>query len=76
MDFFNYDILLSLVTLTFLEIILGIDNLIFIALVVQKLPKKNRQNARIFGLSLALIIRVLMLLTLSWVMSLTKPLFS
>lgn len=74
-DFFSYDIVLSLITLTFLEIILGIDNLIFIALVVQKLPKKNRRNARIFGLSMALIIRVLMLLALSWVMSLTKPLF-
>lgn len=75
-DFFSYDIILSLITLTFLEIILGIDNLIFIALVVQKLPKKNRRNARIFGLSMALIIRVLMLLALSWVMSLTKPIFS
>lgn len=69
------NLLLTLVTLTFLEIILGIDNLIFIALVVCKMPEKYRQNARIFGLSLALIIRILMLLTLSWVMSLTEPLF-
>ena len=69
------DVLLSFVTLTFLEIILGIDNLIFIALVVQKLPQKFRKTARIFGLSLAFIIRVLMLMTLSWIMTLTEPLF-
>lgn len=75
MEIVGYDLLLNLVTLTFLEIILGIDNLIFIALVVAKLPKEFRQNARIFGLSLAVIIRVLMLMTLSWVMTLTEPLF-
>ena len=75
MDFLTYDIFFSLVTLTFLEIVLGIDNLIFISLAVAKLPKRNRNSARIFGLSLALIIRVLMLLTLSWVMGLTQPLF-
>ncbi len=75
MDILSYDIFFSLLTLTFLEIILGIDNLIFITLVVQKLPLKFRKTASAFGLSLAFIIRVLMLLTLSWVMSLTKPLF-
>lgn len=73
--FVGYDLLLSLATLTFLEIILGIDNLIFISLVTYKLPKKSRNKARIFGLSLALIIRFLMLLTLSWIMTLTDPLF-
>ncbi len=76
MDFFTYDNLLGLLTLTFLEIILGIDNLVFIALVVCKLPQKNRQTARVFGLALAFVIRVLMLLTLSWVMTLTETLFS
>ncbi len=75
MDILTYDIFFSLITLTFLEIILGIDNLIFIALAVAKLPAKDRRAARAFGLSLALIIRILMLLTLSWVMSLTDPLF-
>lgn len=75
MEMIGYDTLLSLVTLTFLEIILGIDNLIFIALVVQKLPKKFRKSARVFGLSAAFVIRVLMLLALSWVMTLTEPLF-
>ncbi len=75
MDILTYDIFFSLLTLTFLEIILGIDNLIFIALAVAKLPPKKRRFARVFGLSLALIIRILMLMTLSWVMSLTDPLF-
>jgi predicted tellurium resistance membrane protein TerC len=75
MDILSYDIFFSLLTLTFLEIILGIDNLIFIALVVQKLPQKFRKTASAFGLSLAFIIRILMLLALSWIMGLTKPLF-
>lgn len=75
MDLLTYDIFFSLLTLTFLEIVLGIDNLIFIALAVAKLPPKNRKTARIFGLTLAFVIRILMLLTLSWVMSLTDPLF-
>lgn len=75
MDILTYDIVFGLVTLTFLEIVLGIDNLIFIALAVAKLPPHNRKVARISGLSLAFVIRVLMLLTLSWVMSLTDPLF-
>lgn len=75
MDLLTYDIFFSLLTLTFLEIVLGIDNLIFISLAVAKLPPRDRKTARVFGLSLALIIRILMLLTLSWVMSLTDPLF-
>jgi predicted tellurium resistance membrane protein TerC len=75
MDILTYDIFFSLLTLTFLEIILGIDNLIFIAIVVHKLPAKHRKFARYFGLSLAFIIRILMLLTLSWIMTLTEPLF-
>lgn len=68
------DVVFGIVTLTFLEIILGIDNLIFIALIVQKLPDKYRKSARVIGLSLAFIIRVLMLMALSWIMSLTEPL--
>jgi hypothetical protein len=76
MELIGYDVLFTLITLTFLEIILGIDNLIFIALVVQKLPQKHRKSARIFGLTLAFIIRILMLTALSWVMTLTEPLFS
>lgn len=75
MDILTYDIFFSIITLTFLEIVLGIDNLIFIALAVGKLPPKDRRFARTFGLGLALVIRILMLLTLSWVMGLTDPLF-
>jgi len=59
-----------------LEIVLGIDNLIFIALVVQKLPHSYRQKARFIGIFFALGIRAIMLLAVVWVMSLTKPLFS
>lgn len=70
----GYDLLLTFITLTFLEIILGIDNVIFIALVAAQLPQRLRKSARIFGLALAFIIRILMLMTLSWVMTLTKPL--
>ena len=76
MDILTYDIFFSLLTLTFLEIVLGIDNLIFIAIVVAKLPAKKRKNARIFGLTLAFIIRIIMLMTLSWIMTLTEPLFN
>lgn len=75
MDILTYDVLFSFITLTFLEIVLGIDNLIFIAIVVAKLPLKKRKLARAIGLSLAFIIRIIMLFTISWVMSLTDPLF-
>lgn len=75
MEFFTAEVLFSFVTLTLLEIVLGIDNLIFIALVVQRLPKKQQDTARLIGLSLALIIRIAMLLTIAWIMSLTRPLF-
>jgi len=68
--------LFILVTLTFLEIILGIDNIIFIAIAVNKLPQAYRRNARIIGIGLALIMRILMLLALSWVLGLTKTLFT
>ncbi len=76
MDIFSAEIIFSFITLSLLEIVLGIDNLIFIALVVQKLPKAMAKKVRIIGLSLALIIRVLMLFGIVWIMSLTKPLFS
>lgn len=75
MEFFTYAFFLNLFTLTFLEIILGIDNLIFIAIAVHKLPEKLRRNARIFGLSLAMVIRIIMLFTLSFIIGLTEPLF-
>jgi predicted tellurium resistance membrane protein TerC len=66
----------SLITLTALEIVLGIDNVIFISILAGKLPVEQQAKARKLGLSLALITRVLLLLSLTWVMSLTKPLFT
>jgi predicted tellurium resistance membrane protein TerC len=70
---FNTEILLSFLTLSLLEIVLGIDNLVFIAIVVQKLPTSFRKKARFVGLSLALVIRIVMLMGVSWVMRLTNP---
>jgi predicted tellurium resistance membrane protein TerC len=66
----------ALVTLTALEIILGIDNIIFISVLVARLPSARRQKARIIGLSLAMISRIILLLSIVWVMGLTKPLFT
>ncbi|MCC2670632.1 MAG: Integral rane protein TerC [Armatimonadetes bacterium] len=66
---------IALVTLTVLEIVLGIDNIVFIAILAGKLPEDQRQRARTTGLALALITRILLLLSLGWVMSLTAPLF-
>jgi predicted tellurium resistance membrane protein TerC len=67
---------IALATLTGLEIVLGIDNIIFIAILVGRLPKEKRQKARILGLSLAMGTRILLLLSLFLIMKLTKPLFS
>ncbi len=67
---------ISLATLTGLEIVLGIDNIIFIAILCGRLPEAQRGRARIIGLALAMITRILLLLSLSWIMGLTKPLFS
>lgn len=66
----------ALATLVFLEIILGIDNVIFISIVAGKLPKDSRNMAWRFGLLLALVIRVAMLFTISWVMEFSKPLLT
>jgi len=63
-------------TLSALEIILGIDNIIFISVIANRLPLEIREKVRRFGLMFALITRILLLLSLSWVMSLTNPLFS
>jgi predicted tellurium resistance membrane protein TerC/Mg2+/Co2+ transporter CorC len=66
----------GLVTLVALEIVLGVDNLIFLAILSDKLPPRERQRARVIGLSLALFMRLALLASISWVMSLTAPLFS
>lgn len=72
----NPQIWISLLTLTLLEIVLGIDNIIFISILSGKLPVEQQAKARRLGLGLALITRVLLLLSLSWVMTLDKPFFS
>jgi predicted tellurium resistance membrane protein TerC len=67
---------IALATLTVLEIVLGIDNIIFISILAGKLPQADRARARKVGLSLAMIIRILLLLSITWVMGLTAPLFA
>ncbi len=74
-DFTSAEVWIALVTLTLLEIVLGIDNVVFISIVAGKLPPESRDKARKLGLSLALITRVLLLLGISWIAGLTKPLF-
>ena len=67
---------IALATLTVLEIVLGIDNIVFISILAGKLPQHDRARARKVGLSLAMIIRILLLLSITWVMGLTAPLFA
>ncbi len=67
---------LSLFTLVVLEIILGIDNLIFVAVLANKLPKHQRDKARVIGLSMALLLRLGLLAGISWLVTLTEPLFT
>jgi predicted tellurium resistance membrane protein TerC len=69
------DIWLSLLTLTALEVVLGIDNIVFIAIIAERLPEGQRALARRIGLAFALLTRLGLLLTLTWIMSLTRPLF-
>ena len=70
------DALVSLVTLTAMEIVLGIDNVVFIAILVARLPTAQQAFARRIGLTLALVLRVGLLLMISWIMGLTEPLFT
>jgi predicted tellurium resistance membrane protein TerC len=67
---------IALVTLTFLEIVLGIDNVIFISIVAGKLPAADRERARKLGLSLAMLMRIGLLASLTWIAKLTTPLVS
>jgi predicted tellurium resistance membrane protein TerC len=73
---FSADNLVALLTLTVLEIVLGVDNIIFISILAGKLPLEQQQRARQTGLALALITRILLLLSLSWIISLEEDLFS
>lgn len=63
----------SLLTLIFMEIILGIDNIIFISIIANRLPASQQQRGRLIGLSLALIVRILLLFSISWLTRLTNP---
>ena len=66
----------ALLSLTALEIVLGVDNIIFISILVARLPGAQRQRARIVGLALAMVMRIALLLSLAWMMRLTDPLFT
>jgi len=66
----------ALLTLTLLEIVLGIDNIVFISILAGKLPAEKRRRARTVGLALAMGTRILLLLSLTWIMRLTRPLFT
>jgi len=67
---------IALATLTALEIVLGIDNIIFISILVGRLPEHQRNTARRLGLGLAMVLRIGLLLSLAWIMTLTVPLFT
>lgn len=73
---FTTEILISLLTLTFLEIVLGIDNIVFISIVGSRLPVEQQKKVRIIGLTLALVGRILLLLAIEWIIGLTKPIFT
>jgi predicted tellurium resistance membrane protein TerC len=72
----NPESLIALLTLTVLEIVLGIDNIIFISILSGKLPNEQQNKARLTGLALAMIMRILLLFSIVWIMKLTIPLFS
>jgi predicted tellurium resistance membrane protein TerC len=73
---FTADSIISLLTLTVLEIVLGIDNIVFISILAGKLPPEQQKKARRLGLGLAMFVRILLLLSINWIMSLTTPLFN
>ncbi len=75
-DLLSVENLIALFTLTALEVVLGIDNIVFISVLTGKLPPSQRASARRLGLGMAMIMRILLLLGISWIMRLTSPLFS
>lgn len=70
------EIIIAFLTLTFLEVILGIDNIIFISIVTNKLPAADQPRARLIGLSLAMVFRIMLLLGISWLIGFNQPLFT
>ena len=75
-DFADPSVWISLLTLTFLEIVLGVDNIIFISIISDKLEQSQQRRARNIGLLLAMVFRVGLLLTITWIMRLQDPLFT
>lgn len=76
MELLSFENIIALITLTLIEIVLGIDNIIFAAIVAQKIPGKKGDTARRWGIGLAMFTRILLLLFINWLMLLTQPLFS
>ena len=72
----DLDAWIGLLTLTVLELVLGIDNIVFISILSGKLPAHQQKKARFIGLSLAMLMRILLLLSLTWVLGLTRPRFT
>lgn len=75
-DIFSIEIITAFITLASLEIVLGIDNVIFISILADKLPPNQRDRARILGLTLAMFLRIAMLFSLTWIIGLTGTLFT
>jgi predicted tellurium resistance membrane protein TerC len=75
-DYLTAAALVSFLTLTLMEVVLGIDNIVFISILTSKLPKEQEAKARNLGLFLALIMRLGLLFCIKWIMGLTKPLFT
>jgi predicted tellurium resistance membrane protein TerC len=76
MEIFSGEALVSLLTLTFLEIVLGIDNIVFISIVSGRLPQNQQGKARNLGITLALLVRVLLLFAINWIIGLTATIFT
>jgi len=74
--FANPDTWISLLTLTFMEVVLGIDNIVFISIVVGRLPRDQQAKGRTIGLSMALVFRIILLLFISWIVGASAPLFT
>jgi predicted tellurium resistance membrane protein TerC len=72
----NPEIWIALLTLTIMELVLGIDNIVFISLLAGELPHNQQKKATVLGLGLALLMRILLLISISWVITLTQPLFN
>jgi predicted tellurium resistance membrane protein TerC len=73
---FSFDALIALVTLTVLEVVLGVDNVIFITILANKLPDDQQRRARRVGLLAAMLMRIALLMSLAWIVRLTRPLFT